>query len=276
MSGLPRSGSTLLSAILNQNPNIHSGPSSPVLSTMFVIENHLNNDELFCSFPKIQQGKNIISSVMSNYYDDQNKEVIIDKNRSWPSKIYYIEEYLKIKAKIICPVRDIDEILSSFIRMIKRNPYQEGQDKINFIDEQLIKMNISINDFNRCEHIAGPQGILGKSLKSIIDCIESGYLDRLHFVEYKDLINEPKKTMQKIYNFLEENFYDHLFDNIKNDYRELDLETYGLKDMHEVKKTLIKTFVDPKDILPNNILEKCVGMNIWRKYDNNQKIIGIK
>ena len=47
MAGLPRSGSTLLSSILNQNPKFYSGPSSPVLSTMYAIENHLTNDELF-------------------------------------------------------------------------------------------------------------------------------------------------------------------------------------------------------------------------------------
>ncbi|NBP58534.1 sulfotransferase, partial [bacterium] len=31
ISGLPRSGSTLLSAILNQNPRFYSGPNSPVV-----------------------------------------------------------------------------------------------------------------------------------------------------------------------------------------------------------------------------------------------------
>ena len=34
MTGLPRSGSTLLSSILNQNPKFYSGPSSPVVSTI--------------------------------------------------------------------------------------------------------------------------------------------------------------------------------------------------------------------------------------------------
>ena len=34
MAGLPRSGSTMLSAILNQNSKIYSGPSSPILGLM--------------------------------------------------------------------------------------------------------------------------------------------------------------------------------------------------------------------------------------------------
>ena len=38
ISGLPRSGSTLLSSILNQNPRFYSGPSSPVVSTMLTLK----------------------------------------------------------------------------------------------------------------------------------------------------------------------------------------------------------------------------------------------
>jgi sulfotransferase len=175
MAGLPRSGSTVLSSILNQNPKLHSGPSSPVLSTMYVIENHLNNDELFFSYPKINEGKQIISSVINFYYQDRKEPIIIDKNRAWPTRIEYIEEYLGIEAKIICPVRSIEDILASMIRMIRRNPFKEGQERVNFIDEQLIKLNIPINDNNRCEFVMGNQGILGQSLRSIIDAINSGH-----------------------------------------------------------------------------------------------------
>ncbi len=276
MAGLPRSGSTVLSAILNQNPKIHSGPSSPVLSTMFVIENHLNNDELFYSYPKIQQGKNIISSIVEQYYSDRDEEIIIDKNRAWTSRINYIEEYLNIKAKIICPVRNVNEILSSFIRMIRRNPFKEGQDRINFIDEQLVKLNIPINDSNRCEYIIGSQGILGQSLHSIAEALNSGFVDRLHFVDYNKLVNEPQKTINGIYKFLGEDTFIHSFDNIINDYRERDLETYGIKDMHEVRKKLFSTSPDPKEILSSDILEKYKDMEFWKNLkEHDAKIISI-
>jgi len=64
MAGLPRAGSTLLSSILNQNPRFYSGPSSPVLSTMFAVENHLTNDELFHGYPKPDQAHLIISNII--------------------------------------------------------------------------------------------------------------------------------------------------------------------------------------------------------------------
>lgn len=264
MAGLPRSGSTVLSSILNQNPRIYSGPSSPVLSTMYAVENRLQNDELFYGYPKPEQANLIISNIIHQFYSDIEKPVVVDKNRAWTARVPYIEGYIKQKAKIICPVRDIDEILTSMIMMIRRNPYQEGQPKINFIDEQLVKLNIPINDDNRCEYIAGPQGILGQSLNAIVEGYKQGYGNRIHFVEYSDLVNHPKETLESLYQFLDEESFDHTFDNLKNENPENDLITYGLSDMHKIHSKLEFRAKDPKEVLSSSILEKCKGMDIWR------------
>ncbi len=265
MAGLPRSGSTLLSSILNQNPRFYSGPSSPVLSTMFAIEDHLLKDELFHGYPKLEQANQIVSNIIRQYYSDVTQNVIIDKNRAWTARVPYIEGYIRQKAKIICPVRDIDEILTSMIVMIRRNPYKEGNLRINFIDEQLIKLNIPLSDDNRCEYIASPDGILGQSLNAIIEGFNQGFGDRIHFVEYKDITNNPEETLGKLYEFLGEEYYEHTFDNLANHNRENDMQTYGLADMHEVRKQLKNTAPSPKEILSPYILEKCVGMDFWRQ-----------
>lgn len=271
MAGLPRSGSTVLSSILNQNPRFYSGPSSPVFSLMSTIENHLVNDELFNAYPKTEQATNIISSIIHQFYDDIQKPVVIDKNRAWSSKVPFIEGYIGQKAKVICPVRDIDEILTSMIMMIRRNPYQEGQERINVIDQELIKLNIPLNDNNRCEYIAGPEGILGRSLNSINTGFEEGFRYSMHFIEYKDLVSRPEETLNKLYEFLGEEKYEHTFDNLENKNREEDLKIYGISDMHEVHSKLEFTSTSPSKVLSKTILEKCEGMDIWRK--NNQLTI---
>jgi sulfotransferase len=265
MAGLPRSGSTVLSAILNQNPNIYSGPSSPVLSTMYAVENHLQNDELFNGYPKLEQANLIISNIIHQFYDDVEKPVVIDKNRAWTARVPYIEGYIGQQAKIICPVRDIDEILTSMIMMIRRNPYREGQGRINFIDEQLVKLNIPLNDDNRCEYIAGPQGILGQSLNAIVEGFKQGFGDRIHFVEYRDLVYNPEETLNDLYEFLGEEPFEHTFTNLQNQNRENDLRTYGLGDMHEIHMKLKATAPNPTEVLSSNVLEKCKGMDIWRQ-----------
>lgn len=263
MSGLPRSGSTLLSSILNQNPRVYSGPSSPVVPTMLTLENSFSNDELFMAFPKLPQAAKIIASVMDNYYSDVDKPVIIDKNRSWVNRLHYIPGYFGIEPKVLCPVRDIEEILTSFITMQRRNPYS-GEGKINFIDEMLIKTNTPLNDDNRCTFLASPNGILGQSYFGIQQALMEGRQKNLHFIEYNDLLENPDDTMRKIYEFLGEEYFAHDFSKIENIHKEKDAEVYGLADMHEVRSTINRTSVDPKEVLSEEILKRCENTAFWR------------
>lgn len=264
MSGLPRSGSTLLSAILNQNPRIHSGPSSPVVPTMLMLENNLVNDELFRAYPKPAQAAKLIASVLEIYYSDIDRPVIIDKNRSWVNRLHYIPGYFGIEPRVICPVRDINEILASFIAMQRRSPISpEG--RINFIDDMLVKSNMLLTDENRCEMLSSPNGILGQSYHGIRQALMEGRQKNLHFVEYRDLLSDPNTVMRGIYEFLGEEYYQHDFSNIINQYRENDGEVYGASDMHEVRSTLERRDIDFAEILPQSILEKCLNTAFWRE-----------
>ena len=255
MAGLPRSGSTMLSSILNQNPRFYSGPSSPVLGAMYAIQDNFANNELYHGYPKPEQVDKIIGSVIENFYDDIDKPVVIDKNRAWTARVPYIEGYIKQKAKIIVPVRRIDEILTSMITMIHRNPFKEGQTRINFIDEQLVKTNIPINDINRCQWLLNPNGIVYEALNAIKMGIDERYENRFHFVDYNDLINNTQEELNKIYSFLGEEPFQHTFDSLSNQSRENDLHTYGLSDMHEVRPKVKKTSPSPSSVLPREILE---------------------
>lgn len=270
MAGLPRSGSTVLTAILNQNPKFYSGPSSPVLSSMHNLHRSLSGDELYVAYPKEKEANLMISSLIDSYYSDRKESIIFDKNRAWPARIDYAQKYITDDVKIICSVRDPDEILASMIQLIKRNPFKEGQTKINFVDEQLVKNNIPITDANRCDFIASANGILGQSSQAITKAIKENNSDKIHFVEYNNLVDDPINTMKEIYDFIGEKYYDHVFDNLENSNRERDLEVYGLADMHEVRSVLEDTSEDPKKILPEQIIEKCKGSDFWRRLTSIQ------
>jgi sulfotransferase len=269
MSGLPRSGSTLLSSILNQNPRFYSGPSSPVVPTMITLENSFSNDELFLGYPKPLQAKEIIASVLPQYYSDRQEPVIFDKNRSWTVRMEYIPGYFDIQPKVICPVRDTAEILTSFISMIRRNPYQVNG-KINFIDEMLVKNNIPLTDDNRCELLASPAGIFGQSVEGLRKALMEGYDNSIHLVEYSDLVNNPKETMGKLYEFLGEEPFEHTFDNLENVNRENDAQIYGFADMHEVRPEVKATAPTPEEILSPEILEKCKNTEFWRVLESDE------
>ena len=255
MGGLPRSGSTLLSAILNQNPRFYSGPSSPVLGAMVSAHDNFMANELYHGYPKPYQVNEIVGSIMGHWYSDVDKPVIIDKNRAWTSRVSIIEGYLHIEPKIIVPVRRVDEILTSILKMIHRNPFNEGQSRINFVDEFLVKNNIPINDEERCNHLLNSSGIVYESLNAIMDGFKDQKRDKFHFIDYNDLVNDPQKELDSIYDFLGEEPFEHTFDGLSNEHREDDLNTYGLADMHEVHSELVKTSDYPSNVLPPSIID---------------------
>tara|TARA_B100000963_G_scaffold352251_1_gene365134 strand:+ start:2408 stop:3322 length:915 start_codon:yes stop_codon:yes gene_type:complete len=256
MAGLPRAGSTLLSTLLNQNPRIYSGPSSPVLGSMYSTHENFQSNELYTGYPKPNQVNEIIGSVIEHWYSDIEKPVVIDKNRAWCARVPFIEGYIKQEAKIIVPVRRIDEILASILTMIKRNPFKEGQPRINFVDEQLVKFDIPINDENRCQYLLSHKGgIVWESLNAVKLGVEEGHSDKFLFVDYNDLVKDPQKELNEIYEFLGEEPFEHTFENLSNDHREDDITTYGLSDMHEVHSELKKVSTDPSEILPDSIIE---------------------
>lgn len=264
MAGLPRSGSTLLSAMLNQNPKIYSSPNSPVLQLMNETEGFLNRDEMFAANPKPNAAKNLIAGLIDNYYSDTNKPIIIDKNRGWPAKIDFITHYLQQPPKILCPVRDTAEILASFIAMHRRNPFISSAGKVNFIDDILIKNNIPLNDDNRCQQLAGGDGVLGSSYNNIKDALIKGHQKQLHFIEYNDLVNDTENTIRKVYDFLELEYYEHDYSNIRSVHQERDSEVLGFNDMHHVRSTINKTSADPKELLSEAIINNCKDAEFWR------------
>ena len=255
MAGLPRAGSTLLSTLLNQNPRFYSGPSSPILGTMYATHDSFISNELYTGYPNPDQVNEIIGSVIEHWYSDIDKPVVIDKNRAWCARVPFIEGYIQQEAKIIVPVRRVDEILASILTMIKRNPFEEGQPRINFVDEYLVKTNIPINDETRCQHLLNPDGIVYESLNATKLGVDEGHGDKFHYVDYNDLIIDPQGQLNEIYEFLGEDPFEHTFDNLSNDHREDDLTTYGLGDMHEVHKKIQKKLQDPNSILPDSIIE---------------------
>ena len=276
MAGLPRAGSTLLSSLLNQNPNLYSGPSSPVLGAMYTTHEHFLGNELYTGFPKPDSVNKIIGSLIDDWYYDVKEPIVIDKNRAWTARVPFIEGYIQQEAKIIVPVRRVDEILTSILTMIHRNPFEEGQPRINFVDEVLVKNNIPINDENRCVHLLNSGGIVWESLNALMMGLQEGHKDKFHYVDYNDLVNDPQGELDKIYEFLGEESFEHTFDNLTNIHREDDIATYGLSDMHEVRSELKKKSAHPDAVLPPSIIDLYNKNRIQLEFWSNPEVVSIK
>jgi sulfotransferase len=252
ISGLPRSGSTLLSAILKQNADFYADIASPVqgiatnaIDFMTCCENNLNLTE--------ERRKNILLSIFEGYYKHLNAPIIFDSSRSWTKSTTLLKELFPY-TKILCCVRDIPWIINSFELINKRNPLYTST---------LVKEECKDNVFSRSD------GMMDKNGGVIAEpwiFLQEGYAinpEMIYFVEYDNLCRDPKKEMKTIYEFLEKPYYSHDFENIEYSNENFD-RLCNLKDLHTVRKKV--EYKEQQKILPPEVWEKYSSMNMefWK------------
>ena len=88
ISGLPRSGSTLLSAILRQRPEAQAGMSSPVGPLMQALLTAMGVRSEWSPLVDDNQRRRLLRGVIDNYYGDLRKSnVVFDTNRLWCARL---------------------------------------------------------------------------------------------------------------------------------------------------------------------------------------------
>ena len=274
LAGLPRSGSTLLRSILNQNPDLMSGPISPSVELLYYTDKYFQSSEMLLASPNPQGCYDVLSNMMDHFYhnimEKEGKSKIIEFNRAIPNNIERFRAYIKEDIKIVCPVRSIPEILASFISIIHKN-----SDKVSFIDQYLIDSNVEINDDNRCDYLMSDYGIVGQALFAMSRPFVRKEQNLIKIVEYNDLVENTDEVMNEIYDFWGIERYKHTYTNLENKYPEDDIFQYNLAGMHTVRKTIKKTCKKPEEVLSEKIIEKYSGMEYWRTDCSNDYYLTI-
>ena len=274
LAGLPRSGSTLLRSILNQNPSLYSGPISPSVELLYYTDKYFQSSEMLLASPNPQGCYDVLSNMMDHFYhnimEKEGKSKIIEFNRAIPNNIERFRTYIKDDVRIVCPVRSIPEILASFISLIHRN-----SDKVSFVDQYLIDKGIEVNDDTRCDYLMSDYGIVGQALFAMSRPYLRNEQSLLKIVEYDDLVENTDKVMEEIYDFWGLEKYSHTYENLENTYPENDIFQYNLDGMHTIGRTIKKTCKKPEEVLSAEIIEKYSGMEYWRESCTNEYYLTI-
>src|SRR5262245_30441432 len=87
ISGLPRSGSTLLAALLRQNPRFHAGMTSPVGSLVSALLRQMSQENEAAVFIDDDQRARLLRACFEAYYADIHPEkLVLDNHRGWTTK----------------------------------------------------------------------------------------------------------------------------------------------------------------------------------------------
>ena len=252
MAGLPRSGSTLLSAILNQNPDIYVGANSDTAALMLSLHKTTSSSESFNAGFEPQGYRNIIEKLPQTFYSHIDKPYIIDKNRNWGTlENLQLASAFTDKVKIIAPVRPILEILASFVNLAEKNPN-------NFIDRFV--PNYPVSDFRakndaRCDSLMAANHNIEMNILSIASALHPEHREKFEFVAYADLISKPEKVIDSIYDFLEIPKYTNTYENLNWDRMPNEAQVYGIPSLHKIRSKIDKSKTDVS-VLSNYVQNK--------------------
>jgi sulfotransferase len=250
LSGLPRTGSTLLTAILSQNPEIHAGGNSAVCQLMWDMQMSFTNNckEQITANKRFHTGFDIISQIPYLYYKDIKESIVVDKCRTWTleSNVEILKNYVTKDFKVIVLERSVTEIVKSFTRVAIENPSYD----INKISDILKNL----------EPIMNP-------LKGIIWAKKNNQNNNFLFISYNDLVTKTEDTIKKIYDFCGWVYFKHDFTNVVVKYPEDDQTAYGLINLHKIRPTVEKK--EYNVILPKELEYKCIQIDKFMGYIQN-------
>jgi sulfotransferase len=241
LSGLPRTGSTLLSSILSQNPEIHAEGNSAVCQLMWDMQQSAINSEQMKASKKdlINQ---LVAPIPHTYYNDIKKPIVVDKCRSWtlPANMQILNQYFDNTPKVIVLVRPMVEIVASFMSLRKANGWQD------------LEVGL-LND--------GSEPIM-RSLAGV-EWARKNNNGEFIFVTYDELVDDTQTTLKHIYEHCGWESFNHNLDEIINTHKEND-DVYNLVGQHDVRPQISRRTVDVE--LSDELIDKCNRLDEWSMY----------
>jgi sulfotransferase len=252
ISGLPRSGSTLLAALLNQNPQFQANMSGPVAGMVGALLENMSGKNEYSVFIEDVQRERIIRSVIEGYYADSKADVIFDTSRAWCARMPLIKT-LYPQSKVIACVRHMPWIIDSIERLVQRNIFQPSS-IFNYLSGGTV--------YSRADGVAGGDGMVGYAYNALKEAYFGEYAtNRLILVQYESLVKDPQKTLSAIYEFIDEPLFKHDFDNIQFDASEFDKKA-GTPGLHEIRDKVTPN--ERATILPPDLFKRFEHDAFWK------------
>lgn len=224
ISGLPRSGSTLLSAILRQNPRFQAGMSGPLAGLFGALLGQMSARNEFSVFIDDDTRGRVLHSLFDSYYAESSAEVIFDTSRAWCGWMPAIERMFP-DAKVIACVRDVAWVVDSIEKLVQRNVFSPSS---------IFNYSAGGTVYTRANAVVAADGMVGGPYDALKQACFGAQRDRLLLVQYETLTSDPTLAMRAIYDFIGEPGFAHDFDNVEYDVREFD-ERAGTPGLHTVR-----------------------------------------
>lgn len=250
LTGLPRSGSTVLASILNQNPEVYVTPTSPMLNVSVAMQKAWREDPTVKANYFEEQARNLTKAILPAYWQHRSEQIIIDKGRGWAKNMPTASALFGYPLKAISVERDLPSIMASWLTILRKNPN-------NFAEKNVTSKGFPPTNENLMAEIW---------FEMVKDCMEGKSQIRRDapgqfiIVNYDDLIENPNREILRIEEFLQLPSWNYQFENIINDTADDDLIAWGLDGLHTIRPQLEKTSKHPKEILGESLYNRFIDL----------------
>jgi len=251
ITGLPRAGSTLLAAILSQNPRFRAGMTSPVGMLFDNLLAALSAGSEFAPVTDEGARRRLLRGLFDNYYADSRHEVIFDTNRLWAARLPALCDLFP-RAKVIACVRNVAWVMDSLDRLVRANPYEKtrlfsGDGERNTV-------------YSRVESLALHDRLVGFAYNAVKEAYYGEHAAHLLVVDYDLLATAPDKVLRLIYQFIGEPWFEHDFSNVRYDAPAFD-DALGLPGLHRVRP---RVALEPRrTVLPPDLFDRFSKLSFW-------------
>lgn len=244
MSGLPRSGSTVLCNILQQHPDVFTVPTDPICSVIrdILINVYDSNIGTAFDFDVFDKGlHNFIVDGLNGYYSSlTDKPVILSKNRQW-----YSLSHLFPQAKYIATVRNLFDVASSILRQQDNNrsivtPIADG---LTFVPNAGLMESLKHAIINEASFQLAVPSLL---------TIGKKHPGKVKWVRYEDMVSNGSKILNDLEHFMGISHHEYDFNNIQQQALYEHDAVYSGESSHTTQSRLQNYSTSKKPVMPDN------------------------
>ena len=255
--GLPRSGSTLLCQLLSHHESLsanrHSSPLAHVIGNM---RDKWSNDSFLLSqldgdFDAVYQRLlNSMRGTMNGWFHDAEESIVVDKNRAWLGMLD-LANALDPKSKFIVCVRELGQLYGSIEAQHQKTVLLDSGDR-----------TAGMTPYGRATAYFKDGGLVASCLSNLESSLEDYGQDmknRIYFLKYEDLLDNPKECLDSLSDFLEIAPFELDFDALKSWPSEADSH-YRFKFTHRTYESIRPA---RQHAIPSRTQNGLVGQHEW-------------
>ncbi len=244
LMGMPRSGNTLFASLMNQNKELVVTANSITLEIMkdlFL----LKQTDVFENYPDHKSLDNVLDSVYDIFYKDWPQQYIIDRGPVMTANNFALmQKHFKRPFKCIVLLRDVMDVLASYIKWYTENP-----------DAFPNRFGCK-NDDEKLGMLMNTEGAVAKELIAIQNSFN--YKDRCYYLKYDDLVSSPEHYIKEVYKFLDIPYFQHKFFDLD----QININGLGYNDgsvgknMHTIRNEIKKEYNPYIEKIPQRLKDK--------------------